>query len=768
MNNGACTSQNEYSTYLDREQLVCSSAENRRYSAQEDNCISVQPKQIADSDGKNVGACACDDVPTIGEPIQPTTGNMWHSISDYQPSKAAGNLTLNRIYNSSPIYPDPATVRGFGVRWTHSYNKSLRAEQNYVAGAPGDCWLFNSDGSLECSSGFPSREPIPGRVSVMHPDGKQILFTRVAGTYTSTADVSDKLSAVMTEDNLAVKEWILSSAQQDRAERFDISGLLLSVTERGGLKQLFTYSDGVTNNTNVSRIPATAPVCADAHPNNVLQAGRLLCVTNNWGRQIQFRYDVKGRITEMLDPAGKSTFYEYDGASGGCIPGNETKYACKANNLTKVTYPDGKSQTYWYNEASKINGGAICMNAFRTIGNGFGPTAFSNLMTGLVDENEERHISWTYDCSGRATSSQLGDGVNKVTVAYTDSTVPSAKVTHYLGPKENPVTSVSNFGKQSVLGVAKNTTVDAPCVECGTIAERKYDTAGNIAMRKDFNSNYSCFEYEAARNLETTPVEGAPTAACAPLLTAQTLASPVRKTTTKWHAQFRLPETIAEPKRITKYQYEAVSGNLLSRTEQATTDLTGAQGVNAPLTGSARKWTYTYNNVGQLLTVTGPRTDIVDVTKYEYKESTGDLVMVTNAAKQETAYEEYDDHGRVHTIRVQNGPTTKLAYTERGWVKSQAVTSGETTLTTYYTYKPSGQIEMVTFPDRSVTKYTYDAAHRLTSVVSDSDESIIYTLDLTGNRIKEEVRDPKGNLARQITRTYDITGRLTSQTGAAQ
>ncbi|MDQ1920562.1 DUF6531 domain-containing protein [Massilia pseudoviolaceinigra] len=711
----------------------------------------------------------------MGEPINPTTGNMWHAITDYEPSKTAGNLTLSRIYNSSPIYPDPAVVRGFGVRWTHSYSKSLRAEQNYVNGKPGDCWLFHG-GSLECSSGFPSREPIPGRVSVMHPDGKQILFTHAgAAKYTTTADVSDKLSAVMTADNLAVKEWILSSAQQDRVERFDTTGLLLSVTERSGLKQLFTYSDGVSNDTNVSRLPATAPVCADAHPNNVLQAGRLLCVTNNWGRQIQFRYDVKGRITEMIDPAGKSTLYEYDGASGGCIPGNEKTFACKANNLTKVTYPDGKSQTYWYNEASKINAGAMCMNAYFTIGNGFGPTAFSNLMTGLVDENEERHISWTYDCAGRATSSQLGEDVNKVTVAYTEGTAPSAKVTHYVGPKENPLTSVSNFGKQYVQGVAKTTTVDAPCAECGTIAERKYDAIGNVAMTKDFNKSYSCFAYEAGRNLETTRIEGASTGDCITLLGVQTLASPARKTTTKWHAKFRLPETIAEPKRITKYQYDAETGDLLSRTEQATTDLTGAQGLNAPLAGNARKWTYTYNTFGQLLSVTGPRTDIVDLTKYDYDPLTGYLVKVTNAAKQDTTYGDHDAHGRVHTIRVFNGDTTKpdytetkLDYTERGWVKSQAVTSGATTQTTTFVYKPSGQVEMVTFPDKSVTKYLYDSAHRLTSVVSDRNESIIYTLDLTGNRIKEEVRDPNGNLARQITRTYDITGRLTSQTGAAQ
>ncbi|ATQ79252.1 hypothetical protein CR152_32265 (plasmid) [Massilia violaceinigra] len=764
---------------MKRWRLVCHAAKNYRYSAEEDKCVYFTPESNKDADGKNIGiGCPEAPGPTVGKPIQPATGNMWHIITDYQAPQSASSLTLSRFYNSAPTYPDPYVVRGFGVRWTHSYNKSLRPEKQYSNGST--CWRSPVDGSFDCSSGFQSDEPIPSRVSVSHPDGRQTMFTRSTnGNYTSSPDVCDRLSPVMAGDNLAVKEWILTSAQHDRTERFDAKGLLLSVTERSGLKQVFTYSDGVSNNTSVSHFPAAAPACANVHPDDVLPAGRLLCVTNNWGRQLQFRYDVKGRIAEMIDPAGKSTLYEYDGASGGCIPGNEASVACKANNLTKVTYPDGKSQTYWYNEASKIqiNDDAECKLLTKTTGNGFGPTAFRNLMTGLVDENEDRHISWTYDCAGRATSSQLGEDIDKVTVAYVAKPdtggPPLAIVTHYVGPKEKPVTSVSYFEKDYVQGVAKTTNIYAPCVECGSIAQRKYDAIGNVTMTKDFNGNYSCFQYEAGRNLETARVEGASTADCTSLLAAQTLASPARKTTTKWHAEFRLPETIAEPKRITKYQYDFKTGNI-TKTEQATTDLTGAQGVNAPLTGSVRKWAYAYDK-GQLTTVTGPRSDIVDVTKYGYDSKTGDLITVTNAVGKATTYGSYDDHGRVHTIRAPDGVTTELAYTERGWVKSKIVSSGidanKPPQTTTYAYTPSGQIEMVTFPDNSVTKYTYDAAHRLTSVVSGRDESlesIIYTLDLTGNRIKEEVRDHKGNLVRQITRTYDKTGRLTSQTGAAR
>ncbi|MDQ1835568.1 DUF6531 domain-containing protein [Massilia scottii] len=748
-----------------RSRLVCLEIHNKRYYPPTDSCESGEFFEHQGANGSNVGRnCeGCD----VGQPITPASGNMWHAITDYRAPKSSSDLTLERIYNSSPTLTDPSSVRGFGVRWTHAYNKSLKAEEPHSEQTMYKCWRFIF-GLVDCSFYVDNVRPIPQQIAVKHSDGKRFGFLRDAsGAYKSTPNVGDQLSAVMSSDNLAVQEWILYNAKNDRTERFHKTGLLLSITERNGLTQKLTYSDGVSNDTAVSRFPATAPECASPHPDALLPAGRLLCVTNHWGRQLHFKYDAKGRIIEMTDPANQSYIYEYDGPSGGCIPGNEKTMACRANNLTKVTYPDGKNQTYFYNELSKINNGTSCSLYWKLVGNGFGHEVFANLMTGLVDENDTRHINWTYDCAGRATSSQLGDGIEKVTVAYADGNDTPATVTHFAGPAEKVATTVRRYSKKYVQGVAKPTTIDAPCVECGTIAERAYDTIGNVTMTKDFNSNYSCFAYETPRNLEIMRIQGATTDACASLRTAQTLALPLRKTTATWHAKFSVPETIAEPKRITKYKYDA-SGNLLTKTEQATTDLTGAQGVNAPVTGSVRIWTYTYNGVGQLLTVTGPRTDIVDLTKYDYDPLTGYLVKVTNAAKQETTYGDYDEHGQVRTIRAVNGVTTKLTYTKRGWVESHAVSDGKTTQLTEYTYKPSGQVETVTFPDKSVTTYTYDVAHRLTSVANNRGESIVYTLDLTGNRIKEEVRDPNGNLARQITRTYDITGRLTSQTGAAQ
>lgn len=66
------------------------------------------------------------------------------------------------------------------------------------------------------------------------------------------------------------------------------------------------------------------------------------------------------------------------------------------------------------------------------------------------------------------------------------------------------------------------------------------------------------------------------------------------------------------------------------------------------------------------------------------------------------------------------------------------------------------------------TKYTYDVAHRLTQISDSVDDSINYTLDPMGNRTLEQVRDPGGNLSRQISRAYDALNRLQTVTGALQ
>lgn len=231
----------------------------------------------------------------------------------------------------------------------------------------------------------------------------------------------------------------------------------------------------------------------------------------------------------------------------------------------------------------------------------------------------------------------------------------------------------------------------------------------------------------------------------------------------EWHPAYRLPAAIAEPKKLTTFTYDS-RGNLLSKTEQATTDATGASGFAATLTGTPRKWSYTYNSVGQVLTAADP---LGNVTTYVYG-SQGNLASVTNAAGQTTTLSNYNAHGHVGRITDPNGVSTDLAYAPRGWLLSKTVTAPGISEATAYSYDSVGQLTQVTLPDGSTIAYTYDPARRLTDIADSLGNTIHYALDNAGNRTGEQVKDPNGTLARQVTRVYNAMNRLQQITGGAQ
>ena len=75
--------------------------------------------------------------------------------------------------------------------------------------------------------------------------------------------------------------------------------------------------------------------------------------------------------------------------------------------------------------------------------------------------------------------------------------------------------------------------------------------------------------------------------------------------------------------------------------------------------------TYTYNGVGQVTTVDGPRTDATDVTTTTYTP-TGDVDTVTDAVGNATRFTAYDGNGRPISISDANGTVTTLTYDARG------------------------------------------------------------------------------------------------------
>ena len=441
---------------------------------------------------------------------------------------------------------------------------------------------------------------------------------------------------------------------------------------------------------------------------NVQGVNRVTTVFDSFGRTIALSYDAQHRVASLSRSDGYRVNFAYDAA----------------NNLQSITWPDGMVRTYLYENAS-----------------------FPNNLTGMIDENGSRYATWAYDSQGRAISSQHAGGADLTTLVYNPG---STTVTDALG-------SSRTFTLQTILGVPHNGGVSQPGGSgCGPAASAiTYDANGNVATRTDFNGNVTSYTFDPVRNLEIQRIEafGKPEA---------------RTTTTQWHATFRLPLAIAQPLKITRYTYDA-TGNMLTHSEQATTDAHGSQGLSATATGTARIWAYSYDNTGQVIAVDGPRTDVQDFTNFTYNNNTGylynfrgNLSFVNNALHQITRINNYNFEGQPLSIGDPNGVITTLAYDLRGRLTSRSV-AGETTT---YQYDGVGQLTKVTLPDASNLNYTYDAAHRLTDVTDNLGNTVHYTLDAMGNRTQDNIKDPTNQLAQTRSHVFDPLNRLYQDVGA--
>lgn len=408
------------------------------------------------------------------------------------------------------------------------------------------------------------------------------------------------------------------------------------------------------------------------------------------------------RLVSVEDSAGRTLNFSYD-TSGRLATVTDPAQQVIAygydtsHRLTTATYPDGEVRTYVYGHA------------------------IAHLLTGIL-VNGQSFATFTYDSLGRGKTSEHGVGVGKVTVTYNAN--GSASILDALG-------ATRGFTFSNVAGFLQRASVS----QGSTGSTATYDLNGFADARTDFNGNVTDYSYNS-RGLEESRTE------------ASNDPNVARTVSTQWHAAFRLPTQVDEPGRRTTHTYDG-SGNRLTET------------VTDTATSESRTTTWTYNSLGQVLSVDGPRTDVSDVTTYTYYECTtgaecGQLHTITNALGHVTTFASHDAHGNPLTIVDPNGVTTTLTYDLRRRLKTRTVGGATTT----FDYDAAGLLDKATLPDGSFLQYTYDAAHRLTDIEDNAGNRIHYTLDAQGNRTQEEVLDPAGVLKRKQSQVFNVLGRL--------
>jgi RHS repeat-associated protein len=279
------------------------------------------------------GAKSSKDTPRTGNPCNAATGNKYETETDYA---GAGAMRFERYYNSVSV-PGAA----FGLQWRGTYDRRV-AERSATSGKR---YEYPDNETMQLLN---MQIPMFASVALERPDGKTFWFTQFSGgPWKSEPDIDGTLAK--TESG-----WTYST-RDGTVESYDVSGRLVSITDRAGLAEALTYNG----------------------------SGQLTQVTHTFGNRLSFTYEAAGRVSSLTDPAGRIVSYSYDAAG----------------NLARVDYPDGTAKLYHYEDANLPHH----------------MTGISHVDSSGI---ASRYSIFSYDGQGRAISTEHAGGIERFTLSY--------------------------------------------------------------------------------------------------------------------------------------------------------------------------------------------------------------------------------------------------------------------------------------------------------------------------------------------------------------
>jgi YD repeat-containing protein len=644
---------------------------------------------------------------------------------------------------------------------------------------------------------------------VNRPDQKAYVYTYTNGKWVTDANVSERLVRLANASNVTTG-WEIT-ALDGTVEHYDPSGTLLFYRHPSGLTQTFT------------QLTSTRTSIAD-----------------QYGRTLILDYGSDNNLAALTDPSGNVTRYGYD-ANG---------------NLISVTYPDGAVRQYHYeNNAFKNlltgitdeNGNRFITYSYDSQGRAVGEVLAGNVGSnqlsfgaGSTTVTDALGTQRTYgfqtilgvaESTGVSQPGGSGCGPSGSSLTY-DINGNVATRTDFNGNKSCYAYDLTrNLETVRLEGVAPGSACPADLaayVPPAGSTERKTTTTWNATYRLPLQIaeplRITSYSYDAKGNLLTRTLQ--PTSDATGGAGQSAAANGTARTTTYTYDTYGQVLTADGPRTdvtdVTAYAYDP-QGNLTSVTNalnQTTTlgnydangragSLTDPNGLVTSLkydlrgrlltrTAGGETTSYTYDGVGQLITVTTPTgaaytytydaahrlTGIADGsgnrisytldaagnrTKEEIFDSTGNLAQTRSrvfdalnrlwkdiGAVNQTTVFEYDANGNLTTITdpLNRQSTHKYDALNR-LVTSTDAASG----VTRYGYDGLDQLVSVTDPRNLSTQYQRDGLGNLNQQTSPDTGNTGYTFDAAGNVLTRT--DAKGQLA---SYTYDALNRLTAIT----
>ncbi|WP_282295262.1 RHS repeat-associated core domain-containing protein [Stenotrophomonas sp. PS02289] len=633
------------------------------------------------------------------DPMQEQAGQMILNYSSTPLSNTCKSQVGNPCDASTGNKSQPESDLDLGwIQFVRHFN-SLTSTP---AGGFGPNWTHSHNLVLAMgvdTSGFPPSNLF--KLGLIESNGTQIAFTKIGNDYEAANGSGDR--AVQQGSN-----WLLY--RSDEVLTFDGNGRL----------QLRAFENGTTLSYQ-----------HDAR-------GRLLSITHSSGRALLFHYEaLEGEeLISALSVSGQRV----------------ATYTYNANGqVATVQYPGNTVRVYHYEN-----------------------TNFPRYLTGITTEDARRYSWYDYDPKGRVicsrhsgTCSQPEPGIDGVQLHYTPA--GTTIVTDALG-------KVATYGLSTTAGEGYPRKVTGVTDPQGPISRTYYPKAQDfrrrIASETDRRGTQTTYSYSAGADPNSgQPVE-ITTITEAVGLAAQRITETHTLTGSNRVVYSRIGNRETRTIRNARLQPTSVVVRDLVSNEVRTTTFSYCEAADVTAGGSCPV-------LGLLKQVNGPRNDVNDIVSYEYypvdgpncgPASTGacefrkgDLHSITNGLGHTTLTLRYDALGRPLQVADSNAVITEYEYHPRGWpvaIRVNPAMPGENR-TTLIDYWPTGQVQKIREPDGSSITYIYDAAQRLTDIEDNTGNSIHYTLDNAGNRLREDTADTTGSLRRTLSRIYNTLGQLT-------
>ena len=470
-------------------------------------------------------------------------------------------------------------------------------------------------------------------------------------------------------------------------------------------------------------------------------SGKLTTITDPSGRQLNLSW-TGDHLTQITDPnktPNRVISYQYDAADNMTQVtdpvGNTTSYGYGSwSNITSITDARSNTVNISYNANKAISGiSTATTNKTFTYDTGNHTTT----VTDYVTSGNQTRI-YTYDTDGRVTGIQLPSGH---TISYTwDS---NDNIMSY--NDANSVTTNCTYDSKGNM-LTKSDPI-------GTITYTYESTYNQIASINDKNSNTTTYSYDANGNLTTVNAPlGKTTNYTSNSYGQRTGMTDDNSHTTSYGYNSNSDLTsISHPIGSESFTYDNV-GNLLTDTDPNSSSITFTYDNLNRVTSMKDAYnhgpSFSYDANGNM---TGKTDANGNITTYTYNAMNRLTNVSTTAGN--TSYT-YDAMDNLTSINDANGHTTNFTYNNLNLVASETDPAGNTTS---YTYDGNGNLLTRTDANGNQTSYTYDADNRLTakSYAGNSDS---YSYDNNGNMTSA------GNNDYSFTYSYDALNRLTNKT----